>query len=409
MGLRTLVPDAVEVVLDQLKVEEDSRLVAVLRAAGERGVCPRCQWPSSREHSHYLRCLSDLPWEGMPVRIQLHVRRFFCSAPQCEQRIFTERLPNTVKRYARRTCRLSAAIEQMALALGGAAGSRLARQLGILASGCTFLRELRRQAMAAPTRGPRVLGIDDWAWRKRHRYGTILCDLERGEVIDLLPERSEESTENWLRNHPGTEIVSRDRASLYAEAATKAAPQAVQVADRWHLLHNLSEALVDAVAPHHRLLTEVAKSTSEEPEGPAAQVILQSNAAKPRSRLQRMRQQQNRERRLACYQAVMEQIRQGVTQSDIACRCGLGVRTVRRWIRAHGFPERKPAQRATTVDRHREYLEQRWQQGCHNATQLWRELRHQGFAGQSAIVRNWIRTHHGPRSSRTKKRSSLPR
>jgi hypothetical protein len=158
---------------------------------------------------------------------------------------------------------LSTSIKQIAWALGGNAGSRLAQQLGIQASASTFLRQLPRKALDIPVQGPRVLGIDDWAWRKRHRYGTILCDLELGKVIDLLPERSEKSTEEWMRRHPGTEIVSRDRASLYAEAATRAAPQAIQVADRWHLLHNLSEALIEALAPHHRLLVEVAKATAE--------------------------------------------------------------------------------------------------------------------------------------------------
>lgn len=150
-----------------------------------------------------------------------------------------------MKHYARSTCRLSEALERIALVLGGSAGSRLAEQLGILASDSTLLRQLRRKAVATTAQAPRVLGIDDWAWRKGRRYGTILCDLERGKVVDLLPDRSVESTAQWLRAHPGTEIISRNRASLYAEAATKAAPHAAQVADRWHLLHNMSEARHD--------------------------------------------------------------------------------------------------------------------------------------------------------------------
>lgn len=356
-------------------------------------------------HSHYQRVLADLPWEGIAVRIQLHVRRFFCSASDCQQRIFTERLPHTVRCYGRRTHRLNETIRQIALALGGQGGSRLARQLGILASGSTFLRELRRRGMATPEEGPRVLGIDDWAWRKGHRYGTILCDLERGKVIDLLPERSEESTEAWMRYHPGTEIVSRDRASLYAEAATKAAPQAIQVADRWHLLHNLSETLVDALAPHHRLLTEVAKATSDKPEASEPSSAQPADLSPPRSSRQCERQKENRERRLACYEAVMAQLQQGLTQAEIARRNGLGIRTVRRWIRAQGFPERKVSPRTTRVDPQEEYIRRRWQQGCHNGTRLWRELRERGFKGQAASVRNWIRKRYGPRRCRAKRRS----
>jgi transposase len=244
-----------------------------------------------------------------------------------------------------------------------------------------------------------VLGFDDWAWRKGRRYGTILCDLERGKVVDLLPDRSSESTAQWLRTHPGTEIVSRDRASLYAQAAAAAAPHAVQVADRWHLLHNLSEAFISALVPHHRLLVEAAKASTSKPESSATLAVLPSDVTKPNSRTQK-KQQHNRERRLATYQAIMEQIAKGVTQREIAHSFSLGIRTVRRWIRARGFPERKLAGRKSTVNQHREYLEQRWSEGCHNATQLWHEIRAQGFAGQCPIVRTWVRRRYGSRRER---------
>src|ERR1035441_2196030 len=247
MGHRTLVPDAGEVVLHELKAVGQSRLVMVLRSAGEESCCPTCGQTSRRVHSRYCRHLSDLPWEGIPVLILLRVRRFFCGVEACGQHIFTERLPKTVQRYSRRSCRLSSALDQITLVLGGSAGCRLARQLGILASGSTLLRQLRRKAAVAID-APRVVGIDEWAWRKGHRYGTILCDLEKSKVIDLLPDRSVDSTLAWLRSHPGVEILSSDRSSVYSEAAVRAAPQAMQIADRWHLLRNLSEALTGALA-----------------------------------------------------------------------------------------------------------------------------------------------------------------
>jgi len=396
MGERTLVPDAGELVLDQLMVEGRSRLVMVVCAAGEESVCPECRQASRRIHSRYCRRLNDLPWEGIPVRIELRVRRFFCETEDCGHHIFTERLPKTVQRYARRTCRLSAALERITLVLGGSAGSRLAEQLGILGSGQTLLRQLRRKVIFSSSQAPRVLGIDDWAWCKGRRYGTILCDLERGKVVDLLPDRSAESTAQWLRAHPGTEIVNRDRASLYAEAVTQAASHAVQVADRWHLLHNMSDALLGALVSHYRLLAEVAQAAAGTPKAATTPSEQQPPSTEPPSRKQRV-QKQNRERRVARYETVMEQLRRGASQRDIARNCGLGRQTVRRWISAHSFPERRPSSHSTTVDQHHEYLEQRWQEGCHNAAQLWRELREQGFAGQSRIVRDWIRKHFGAR------------
>jgi transposase len=406
MGQQTLVPYAGEVELGELKVEGYSRLVMVLRPSGEESRCPSCGRPSRRLHSRYCRRLSDLPWEGIPVRIELRVRRFFCGTKDCGQHIFTERLPKTVQRYARRTCRLSASLEQITLALGGAAGARLAEQLGILANGSTLLRQLRRKVITVSADAPRVLGIDDWAWRKGRRYGTILCDLERGKVVDLLPDRSTESTAQWLRAHPGTEIVSRDRASLYAEAATKAAPHAVQVADRWHLLHNLSGALISTLVPHHRLLAEVAQAVSGRSGATTASVAEPLPAALLMSR-KRGVQQQNRERRVARYESVMEQMRQGKSQREIARSCGLARKTVRRWISAHSFPERRPSCHSSTIDQHRSYLEQRWQQGCRNAAQLWRELRGQGFDGQSRTVRDWIRKYCGSQKQREEPGSTV--
>lgn len=156
-------------------------------------------------HSRYLGSVADLPWEGVAVTIRLRTRRFFCDADNCPKRIFTEPLPSTVSRHGRRTCRAREALDSIALALGGAAGARLAQQLGLLVGRATLLRVLRRRETPVLSRTPRVLGIDDWAWRKERRYGTILCDLERGGVIDLLPDRERGTVETWLRRHPGVE------------------------------------------------------------------------------------------------------------------------------------------------------------------------------------------------------------
>jgi transposase len=387
----TLLPDTAEVELGFLR-PKDGTIQMHLRACRASAVCPECQTISWRVHSRYARELGDLPWEGIPVRVYLQTRKFFCGGRDCRRRIFTERLPNTVLRYARRTRRSSEALDWITLALGGEAGSRLARRMGLLVDGSTLLRQLRQRSSAATARAPRVLGIDDWAWRKGHRYGTILCDLESRRVVDLLPDRESETVATWLRTHPGVEVVSRDRASAYAEAVRKAAPQAVQVADRWHLLRNLSEALTSTLQPHHRILTQTTHAIRALEAPPPA--VPPAVHAEPRAALMQVK---NRERRHSLYEQGVDLARHGMSQIQIGRQLGLDRRTVRRWMRSNGFPERKQGHRISSVEAHAQYLEQRLQQGCHNATQLWREIRERGFHGRQSIVRTWIRQRRGPR------------
>lgn len=325
MGQRTLLPDAAEVVLDQLRVVWREQINMVLRPSSDQSQCSACHRRSSRIHSWYLRWLSDLPWEGVEVRIELPARGFFCDGSGCPQRIFTEQLSKTAPRYARRTSRLSLALEQITLALGGSAGARLAEQLGILASDSTLLRQLRHRTVEKSA-SPRVIGIDDWAWRRGHRYGTILCDPERGKVIDLLPDRRAESMERWLRQP-------------IRQAATNAAPRAVQVADRRHLLQNMTEVLTDALARHHRLLNDVAQAVAPtEPTPERAQTTSEPQA--PASRTQQA-QRNNRQQRLDRYELVMENLRQGLLEREIGRELGLSRKAARRWLRAGYFPERK--------------------------------------------------------------------
>src|SRR4051812_15574895 len=203
MSPATLLPNPAELRLDHL-ISEPNAVTVVVQTTREAVPCPDCQHPSRRVHSHYTRTLADLPWSGVSVRLRLHTRRFFCSSLTCSRRVFTERLPRTAAPHARRTSRLQEALQLIAFAMGGAAGARLATKLGMVVSGATLLRYIRQERVSdRPT--PRVLGVDDWAYKRGQRYGTILVDLEQRAVVDLLPDRSAESLAAWIQSHPGIE------------------------------------------------------------------------------------------------------------------------------------------------------------------------------------------------------------
>lgn len=258
----SLIPLSESVNFESLDEGEDHFLLK-LATNSLCGTCPDCKKESQSKHSAYQRRLSDLPWAGIPVRVDLAVKKFYCKNEQCKRNVFTERLGKKLPPYARRTSRLNEHLNRIGFTLGGNSGSKLASFIGMPISSSTMLRVIRKVEPNLEVPTPRVLSIDDWAFKKGRNYGTILVDLEKRKPIDLLPDRDAETVKKWLEAHPGVEIISRDRASCYSLGAKQGAPQAIQVADRWHLLKNLGDALKRMLDKHNKELRQAAKQIAE--------------------------------------------------------------------------------------------------------------------------------------------------
>lgn len=380
-------------------------------SAQPTGNCPACGEASSRIHSRYVRKLMDLPWHGKQVQVRWRSRRLFCDAAACPRQIFTERLPEVAAPHARTTSRVTQALRAIGITCGGEGGARLGQRLGMLTSPDRVLRIIRRVPLD-PVNTPRVLGVDDFAFRRGHRYGTILCDLEQRRAVDLLPERSSESFRDWLRCHPGVEVIGRDRGDYYVKGATEGAPQAIQVADRWHLLTNLREALMRAADRFPQQILSAERAAQDATE--LASLAPMSPAANPPentaqlTRAQQM-QQPSRARRLKRYEQVLALHRQGMSHREIARQLGIHRGTVRRFLNADAFPDRAARRYRKRTDHVVGYLRTRWDEGCRNAAQLFADLRQQGFDGSYDMVRRRVAAWRKERRATGQHESSRPR
>src|SRR3954447_2355636 len=373
------------VAVDRL-LPADNHLVLETHATSPSAPCPLCDQPSTRRHSTYRRWLADLPWQGRTVELHLRIRRFRCTNTMCPRRFFAERLPKVTMPKARRTIRLRTLQQEIGLALGGEQGSWLAGRLAMPLSPATLLRLIRAIDLKPPGT-PRVIGVDDWTFRRGQHYGTIICDLEQPRTIELLPDRQAETLEAWLKAHPSVEIVARDRAGAYAEGIRQGAPKAIQVADRFHLLCNCSDALKEVFDRKHRVIRAAVEATVMAAAAVPAPPTPEPHPAPLAKADERARDRL--EQRQARYEEIARRHAAGMPIHRIARELGVGRKTVRRWLRAGQAPTHRKPPRPKLIDRHQDYLERRWQEGCHNGTRLWRELHDQGVTGKAGIVRLW--------------------
>jgi transposase len=323
---------------------------------------------------------------GLQVKLVVSIRRLRCNNKQCSQKTFNEGVPDMAAAYARRTERLKRALTSLALSVSGEGGKRLSHALQMSTSGDTLLRLLRKIELVQ-TGSPRIIGVDDWALKRGTRYGTLVVDFERCRPIALLPDRSATTLSAWLREHPTIEIVARDRSPEFARAITEGAPQAMQVADRWHLLKNFREMLERAL---YHLRTEL-KSVWTQSAKSGQDWALRPRRLRNPSAVEQAAQTARREKRQQRFEQVRYLAARGLSERSIARYLDLDRVTVRKFTRAASFPEYSPRQlRPSILDPYLNYLEQRFREGITNASQLWRELHAQGYPGGRGQVHRWF-------------------
>ena len=367
-------------------------LVIEVEASHPTSCCPLCAHTSDSIKTHYRRVLRDTPCAGRQVQFVLTVRKFYCRNPYCSQKVFTERLPTFVEPWARMTIRCSQQIASIGLATCGKGGARLADRLGIQTTRPTILRRV----MGLPdVSGSSVvyLGIDDFAFRRGYRFGTILVNLESHRVVDLLPDRLAETAAQWMRQQPDLAVISRDRGGEYASAAREGAPQAIQCADRFHVVKNLTEAVQVLLAR-----CQAALLAEQKPDEPG-----QDEQNKPIISIEEWRPPEpahvkkvrlaRRAGRYARYQQVVTLSKQGIATKEIARRLGMSDRTVRDWLKQGTFPEaQKRRKKQSSFDLFASYVLKRWQDGEHNGLVLRREIQSQGYTGTERSVYRYLKT-----------------
>ena len=319
--------------------------------------------------------------QGAAVMVRMKVSRWRCLNRKCERRTFADQLAEVVCPHARRTQRIAEFVHLFGHGTGGRPGERLMKRLGMPVSDDTILRHLKRQvARVCAKTTVRVAGIDDWSWRKGRTYGTIIVDLERREVVDVLQDRTTAGTAEWLGQHPEVEIVSRDRCGLYAQGAREGAPQARQVADRFHLLQNLRETI-------ETQLSRADRSTGRAllPESNDEDFVTISNGPGDPGEVAEHRhltRQAHRRSRQAVFDQIHTLREAGTSIGDIARQTGFGPRSIRKWLKFSTPPERRAAApKPCSPNYFLDYLSRRWAEGCVRGRELLYEIKLRGYSG----------------------------
>jgi len=341
-------------------VKTQSGKVLLKAASSSRSaVCPYCQTLSQKRHSVYVRKPQALPCSDTPIQLDLSVQRYFCQNPACIRKTFAERIPDTAPFYARRTTHLEALLKCIAFEMSAEAASRVCERLNVQVDPDSVLRLIRKTNIFRDEY-VRVLGVDDWAIRKGQNYGTILVDLEKHRPIELLLGRTQNTLSAWLQRHPEIEIISRDRSFEYKAGIETGAPQAMQVVDRWHLLHNLREKLQEIIPG--QLKTESGKK-----ETPSYQ------------------------QRKKYFELVNYLHTRGYSQRSIVRVLGISRGTVRRYLEEADVPNWQPRTRPPSqLDVYEDYLGRRWEADCQDISMLWKELQQRGYTGQRKSVARYL-------------------
>jgi len=337
-------------------------------SSSNSAICPYCQTLSKKRHSVYVRKPQALPCSHTPIQLILSVQRYFCENPACTHKTFAERIPDTAPFYSRRTLDLDALLNIMGFEMSAEAVRRVCEGLKLAVSPDSVLRLIRKRDFWREPK-VRVLGIDDWAIKKGQNYGTLLVDLEKHQAIELLPDRTQNTLSGWLQKHPEIEIISRDRSFEYKAGIDKGAPQAIQVVDRWHLLHNLQEKLQE-------ILPGQMKSRKSDGEG---------------------RETPTQQKRQKHFQLVRYLSAKGYSQRLITRTLGISRQTVRHYLESARLPNWERRKHAPSrLEAYRDYLRQRWKDGCHDVSVLWRELQQKGYLGQRKSVAEYLQRFRQP-------------